>query len=120
MNSCPLTSVVGTGRRPSREMSVSGDGGAVPCACGTTSTSTTAMMQSAAVRKRLSFYLGGRRRVAVGRKPAADCPCPLTEYLADACDRQNQEHDEQQQEQAGEELRDGERCARDRRKAQET
>src|SRR6266550_707490 len=61
MNSWPLRMVVGTGRRPSRVMSVSGVVGAAPCACGIdASTSTRAVTLSAAVaRKRLQSYNSG-------------------------------------------------------------
>jgi hypothetical protein len=43
----------------------------------------------------------------------------LPDYLADSCNRKDQEHDEQQQEEAGKELRDCDRRARNRGEAQE-
>ncbi len=46
-SSWPLRTIVGTGRRPSRESSVSGVAGAVPCACGSDDASRSRTMARA-------------------------------------------------------------------------
>src|SRR4029434_692453 len=107
-NSCPWRIVEATGRRPSRVIRVNADAGAVPCACGPqTSTSTTARTLRAAVRKGTQLYLGGRGRgqVAGSRWCSATCPPRPAhwklEHLANARYRKDQEQQEQHQEQAG-------------------